>query len=228
MSSEETSKINSWKPTKKEILVSYDGSIFIMHFDKMFKPNVGIYNKFFIKKSSYAKQLEVITKYINFFLNFYDEDREMALAYLKIKYALDKEKRFNEENPNQLIDLIYELLFTESIVKKISDMVEDNYLDDIESSEKYVGKDKKYLESLEFTNQHVKILLKISFGMKCISPILFHYISINVIKLDKDSDMIYNFYKRLFDIFNENEVNMYNKLFVYVNFSNGADVNKPL
>ena len=75
--------------------------------------------------------------------------------------------------------------------------------------------EKKHLESLEFTNQHIKILLRISFGMKVIAPILFHYVSINVIKLDKDSDLIYRFYRKLFDIFSDN-VNIYNKLFTYV------------
>ncbi|MDE7089080.1 MAG: hypothetical protein K2O54_03080, partial [Prevotella sp.] len=141
-----------------------------------------------------------------------------AVAYLKIKYAIDKEKKFDESNPGQLIDLIYEVFFTDSIIRKICDLVDDNYLDDIETTDdtkKYTGKNKKHLESLEFTNQHIKILLRISFGMKCIAPILFHYISINGIKLDKDSDMIYNFYRKLFDIFSD-DTNMYNKLFVYV------------
>jgi hypothetical protein len=212
------SKITTWKPKQDDIIVTNDGKIFLIYFEKIFSPEkIKIYDRFFIKKNSYEKQLEVITKYINFFMKFYDTDNEMVTAYLKIKFALDKEKRFDENNPDQLIDLIYELLFSKSIVEKISRMVEDNYFDDIESNDckKYAGKEKKHLESLEFTNQHIKILLKISFGMKCISPILFHYTSINVIKLEKDSDLIYNFYKRLFDIFSDG-VNMYNKLFVYV------------
>lgn len=215
------SKITTWKPKAEDQLVASDGKIFIVFFEKLFKTEndkIKIYDRFFIKKGSYEKQLEVITKYINFFMKFYDAENEMASAYLKIKYALDKDKLFNEDNPDQLIDLIYELMFTDSMVQKINQMVEDNYLDDIETSDdpkKYSGKEKKHLESLEFTNQHIKILLRISFGMKVISPILFHYISINVIKLDRDTDMIYNFYRKLFDIFSDG-VNMYNKLFVYV------------
>lgn len=214
------SKITSWKPNEDDILVTNDGKLFIIYFEKVIQPKekVKIYDKFMIKKSSYEKQLGIICKYINFFLKFYDDDHEVILAYLKIKFALDKEKRFDESNSEQLIDLIYEVLFTDSVVEKICQMVEDNYLDDIESSQeskKYIGKDRKHLESLEFTNQHIKILLRISFGMKMIAPILSHYVSINVIKLDKDTDLIYNFYKRLFLIFSDN-CNMYNKLFVYV------------
>ena len=47
------------------------------------------------------------------------------------------------------------------------------------------------------------------------SPILFHYLTINNInKLDKDSDLIYQFYKGLFPLF-QGDCDMFNKLFVY-------------
>lgn len=210
-------EIVTWKPKDEDVIANNDGKLFILRFDKAFGiPKLGIYNKFFIKKASYEKQLDVICKYMNFFMKFYDDERELVSAYLKIKYAIDREQKFNENNSDQLIDLIYELLFTDSIVNKIYKIVEDNYLDDIESSDskKYVM-EKKHLESLEFTNNHIKILLRISFGMKLIAPIMFHYVSFNVIKLDKDSDLIYKFYRKLFDIFSD-EVNIYNKLFTYV------------
>lgn len=214
------SKITTWKPKPEDCIVRSDGKVFIINFDKIFTPEdvVVSYNRFMIKKASYEKQLDVIVRYINFFMKFYDTDNEMALNYLKIKYAIDNEKLFTEDNPDQLIDLIYEIFFSDSIIEKINQLVEDNYLDDIESSEeskKYINKEKKHLESLEFTNKHIKILLRISFGMKCIAPIMLHYVFLNNIKLERDSDLIYTFYKRLFDIFSD-DVNIYNKLYVYV------------
>ena len=215
------SKINSWKPTKeveKSLLVDSDGKIFIIYFEKIIEPRniVCNFDRFLIKKGSYEKKLGLIAKYINYFMKFYDAENELALAYFKIKYAIDKEKMFDKDNPNQLIELIYEVMFTPSVIEKVNRLVEDNYLEDIEKSDgKYDKKDKKHLESLEFTNQHIKILLRISFGMKMIAPILFHYVSTNVIKIEKDSELIFNFYKGLFDIFSDG-VNMYNKLFVYV------------
>lgn len=213
----EVGEIVKWKPKEEDIIVNNDGKIFIMHFEKAFgQPQLAVYNKFFIKKSSYEKQLDVICKYLNFFIKYYDDERELISAYLKIKYEIDKERKFNESNPEQLIDLIYELLFTDTMVEKVYKIVEDNYLDDIESTDsKKYAQEKKHLESLEFTNHHIKILLRISFGMKMIAPLMFHYISFNVMKVDKDSDLIYNFYRRLFDLFSDN-VNIYNKLFTYV------------
>ena len=102
----------------------------------------------------------------------------------------------------------------------IKQMVEDNYLDDIEnnSDEKkkyYKANEKKHLESLEFTNQHIKILLAISFGMKILCPVMFHFCASNGIKIDKTNLVIFTFYEPLFDLFNE-DCNMYNKLYVYV------------
>lgn len=200
------SKINTWKPKKNQILVEPDGKLYVCHFDKIFgNPKLKGYNRFIINKSSYENKLGLITQYTNFFMNFYDPDDELALAYLKCKFTLDNEKRFNEENMDSFIEFIYEVMFTPSIINKIYQLVDDNYLDDIESDteakKKFLKNEKKHLESLEFTNQHVKALLRISFGMKIMSPVLFHYLSINVIKITKDSFVIFKFYQKLFDIF---------------------------
>lgn len=202
-----TSKINTWKPKKDQVIVEKDGKLFVCHFSKLFgnKDKLAVYERFLIGKESYINQLDVITSYTNFFINNYDHDNELVLAYLKIKFELDKRKIFNEENMNAYIDFIYEVMFTNTMVKKIVDMVEENYLDDIESTteekKKYLKNEKKHLESLEFNNQHIKILLGISFGMKIMSPALFHYIQLNSIKIEKDSDIIFKFYQRLFDLF---------------------------
>ena len=214
------SKFTHWKPKKRELLVEQDNKIFVIHFEKIFEqPNLHPLDNFIITKSSYINQLPSITRYANFFMNCYDPENDLATAYLKIKYALDKEKAFNETNTEALIDLIYEILFTPRMCEKIIKMVKENYIDDIEKGDdkgKYKKNNKEYLESLEFTNEHIEILLRISFGIKIMSPILFHFLTINNInKLDKDSDLIYRFYKRLFPLFQGN-CDMYNKLFVYV------------
>ena len=210
--------IHVWKPTKDSNFVDCDGKLFLIHFDKIFGiKELHMYNKFMIKKCSYENQLDIIVKYTNFFMNNYDPDNELALAYMKLKHAIDN-KIYDKDNMNSLISAVYEIMFTPSMIEKIERMTEENYLDDIESSDDtkaYNTKDKKHLESLEFTNQHIKLLLDISFCMKIMSPVIFHYFATNLIKLEKDSDYIFRFYERLFDIFGK-ECNMYNKLFIYV------------
>ena len=213
-----TAPINVWKPScDAERFVKQDDlndKIFVCRFDMIYdEPAYARYNKFHIKKGSYENQLPLICEYINFFINNYDTDHELISAYLKIKYELDKVdangksiRYYTADNMQAYIDLVYELLFTKSIVEKINRMVEDNYLDDIETEndirrKAYKKNEKKHLESLEFTNQHIKVLLRVSIGMKFMTPVLFHYTSVNDIKLDKTTDTIYLFYRRLFDIF---------------------------
>ena len=213
------SKIDKWKPKKEDLYATYEGKVLIFDFARAFgRPNLAVYNRFFVDKTSYEKQLGVISHYINFFVTFYDEDNEFKNAYVKIKMALDKYRIFGPDNMSDLINLIYLVLFSPTMVEKIRRMVEDNYVADIEegSNEKYVNKEKRHLESLEFNNKHMKVLHAISFAMKIIAPILFHYTKINIIKIEKDSDIIFKFYKRLFPLFSGPDMNIYNKLFVYV------------
>ena len=167
--------------------------------------------------------MDIITRYTNFFIHFYDPEQELVTAYLRLAMAMDPEVSHNMFGPNDMhafIDFLYQTMFTKTMVQKIKQMVEDNYLDDIEnnSDEKkkyYKANEKKHLESLEFTNQHIKILLAISFGMKILCPVMFHFCASNGIKIDKTNLVIFTFYEPLFDLFNE-DCNMYNKLYVYV------------
>jgi hypothetical protein len=203
------SKINTWKPKNdSEIFVGQNGELFECYFEKVFKTDKDIskYDRFCINKSSYKNQLDHIVLYINFFINFYDPDMEVIAAYLKFAKVIGKERTYNEDGIDGFIDLVYEVLFTPTVVEKIRRLTEDNYKDDIEAQDDddkkhYLKSEKKHLESLEFTNQHIKVLLGISFGMKIMSPVLFHFARLNDVDISKESDVIFQFYKGLFTIF---------------------------
>lgn len=217
------SKINTWHPGPKSTYVSRNGKNFVVHFDKIYgMAKLKNYNSFPITKTSYQNQLDTIVRYTNFFIHFYDEEQELPNAYLKLRTVMDADDcPFGPDDKEAFIDFLYQIMFTPTMVEKIKRMVEENYLDDIESGpldEKkkgYKANEKKHLESLEFTNQHIKILLAISFGMKILCPVMFYFCQNNGIVIDKKTLVIYNFYEKLFDIFNE-DCNMFNKLYVYV------------
>lgn len=217
------SKINTWHPGPKSTYVSRNGKNFVVHFDKIYgMTKLKNYNSFPITKTSYQNQLDTIVRYTNFFIHFYDEEQELPNAYLKLRTVMDVDDcPFGPDDKEAFIDFLYQIMFTPTMVEKIKRMVEENYLDDIESGpldEKkkgYKANEKKHLESLEFTNKHIKILLAISFGMKILCPVMFYFCQNNGIVIDKKTLVIYNFYEKLFDIFNE-DCNMFNKLYVYV------------
>ena len=200
-------KISKWKPKKSQEFVECDGKLLICHFDKIFGlPNLAVYNKFMVRRVIFTSQLPLISRYINYFMNTYDSDNELATAYIKTKFAIDNKRRFNLDNMEALIDFLYEVIFTPTVVEKIENLVDDNYDDDIENNgnqKKYQKNDKKHLESLEFTNQHVKILLAISFGIKLMAPVILHFFALNVLEANKNEmdDILFKFFIRLFDIF---------------------------
>lgn len=208
-------KISKWKPKKSQEFVECDGKLLICHFDKIFGlPNLAVYNKFMVRRVIFTSQLPLISRYINYFMNTYDSDNELAGAYIKMKYSIDKEREFNLDNMDALIDFLYEVLFTPTMVEKIEDLVNENYDDDIENNgnqKKYQKNDKKHLESLEFTNQHVRILLAISFGIKLMAPVILHFFALNVLEANKNEmdDILFKFFYRLFDIFGYDETYTY-------------------
>lgn len=203
-------KINKWKPKNaSQIFVSRDGKIFRCHFLKVFTTNtpekIEELSVFFINKSSYENQLDHIVSYINFFINFYDTDMEFMIAYFKLSNVIGRERSFDESGVDGFIDLLYDVLFTRTMIEKIRRLTEDNYMDDIESDDNdkkpYLKSEKKHLESLEFTNQHIKVLLCISMAIKIMCPAMLHFTKINHIPIGKTTDTLFRFYKRLFTIF---------------------------
>lgn len=224
-----TAEINTWKPkSKKEVIVESEDQMFKVYFEKFFDEKMKKLDIFYVRKSSFEPHLALSAKYINYFINRYDPENELVMGYLKLKHALDEAKNpdgtrlYTAESVHALIDLIYEIIFTDTMCDKIRRMVEDNYLDDIERDvTKYKSSNSQdYLESLEFTNEHNKILLRISFGMRIICPVMYHYFCINKIKPDqlknkKDVTVVYDFYYPLFGLFSDG-VDMFNKLYVYI------------
>ena len=204
-----------------------DGTILICHFEKLpTVPKKAEHLKtFFCKKPLFNEHLKTIANYLNYFCYKFDPENILVSAYARIKYFMDVKHVFTADNPDGLVDIIYDTIFVPEVVQGIKDMVELNYLDDIErDSEKFrinstTGKD--YLESLEFTNEHYKILLAISMGMKIIYPIMYHYFLTSTPQirptamLDRNISVVYYFYERLFPLFQGN-CNMFNKLYVYV------------
>ena len=211
-----------WHPLPEDEFVTCDGNIFVIRFDKLFNsPNLMSYNKFIIKKNSYVNQLEEICRYFNFFSSIYDREHELLSAYLKLTYEVDKEKLYNADNIQEFISAIYEFLFTPSIIAKIKLMVEENYIDDIErgndGNAKYIKDGVKHLESLEFTNEHIKAQLMISHSMKLMAPLMFHYFYLNEIRPDDTNQYIFKFYQPLYRLgMFSDTVDIYNKTYVYV------------
>ena len=200
--------IDSWIGDDSDEIIRPDGKNLVIEFDKIFNaPSASVLNSFIIKKDSYVKYLDVMCDYINYFIKFYDTNKELLLMYATIMKVISDSR--TQLNQAQFIDLMYKVIFTDSIKAKITELVDDNYCIDVEDH----SSGKKYAESLEFRNEHVKLLMKISMGMKLMVPVMFHYINKN--NIQKEVGYLYPYYQNLFYIFDD-EIDLYQKLWITV------------
>jgi hypothetical protein len=129
------------------------------------------------------------------------------MAYFKLKFLIDN--KASTIGLGAYIKFVYNILLSDSMVKKIIDLVEDNYYIDLTSDS-----GKTYNESLEFTKEHAKVMMQISMAMKLMVPVMFHYM--NTYGLIKHRQYIFRFYEGLFDLFGGDEIDIYNKLWISI------------
>lgn len=204
-------RVEEWVPNTKDNVVKYDGKVMIIPFDKYFNQSGDMLNIFVIKREAYTNELPVLCKYINYFIKFYDTNDELLMGYLRMKFLIDTRKKVFKKHKH-FISMMYDTIMTPTMIEKINQMVENNYNIDVESSSSKAV----YSEELKYTNEHAKILLKISMGMKFLVPVIFHYI--NSKKIEKEESILFKCYSNLFSIFGDLEdgTNIYDKLYMTV------------
>lgn len=211
--------VDEWN--EDEVVIYASGKIMVIPFDQFIENAPK--GEFFVNKNSCANRLvEYLSKderkkpieeqakpdkgichYLNYFLKFYDKEHELIYAYFRLCYLINNKKMKMSEK--KFIHIIHETLFTPTMINKITQMVEDNYIVDVETSEE------KYEQA--FTNEHTKALLRISIAMKIMIGPMFHYIFSN--GLSKKELIVYRFYKPLFTSLSHNS-DIYNKLWLTI------------
>ena len=123
-------KVEEWVPSAKETVVKYDGKVMVIPFDNYFNQSGDTLNIFVIKREAYTNELPVLCKYINYFIEYYDENDELLMGYLRMKFLIDTKKKVFKRH-KQFISMMYDTIMTPTIVSQINKMVEDNYEIDV-------------------------------------------------------------------------------------------------
>ena len=214
--------VDEWIPNPEDLVVTYAGKTMIVPFNRIFERNtVESINVFDLAlKEAYYKKLDTITKYINYFLKYYDPDKELIMAYLKLKHMIDsvKTKKLRRE---ALITYVNKWLFSKSMCAKLSAMSKDNYRVDLTPKKKKKG-GKDYPVGLQFNEHHAEILMRISLSIKILIPVVMHYIK--TFKTKKEvKDHLYEYYMPLFSnpLLNDG-VNILNKLYESISVRVGS------
>jgi hypothetical protein len=202
-----------WKPEEKDIFYVYENSLVRATYEEKFglKENT-LFSTFIIKKNHYKERMTDIVQHLNYFLTFYDVNKELFLSTLSIKFTI-------EQNPNisQKIfkEMIIKRIITPTLVKKVKLMAERLYYININNDE-----DGKYKNTPKITNIQAKQLTAISFCIRLILPLCIHYSNINNSFIEK-RDYIKCFNKiflEIIEIFEEDDTKIFNQLCSFVEY----------
>lgn len=168
---EDIPMLDEWKANSGDRFVEFKEDYIQAHFEKLeLNPD----NKlciFIIKKFHYKSRADDICNVVNYFLTFFDKKWELFDAMLRIKYFID-------QRPNMSLKafrkLIMEEIVTKSFVKHIKEMTNHLYRLNIDSDT-----EGKYKNSPKITNDQARLIVAISFAIRCILPICIHFSDTN-------------------------------------------------
>lgn len=141
---------------------------------------------YIIERGLFVKKINVLCKYIDYFIEYFDEDKELPIVFMYMKNKLDSVSE--SLTITEFLELMNRKFFRDTHIKKnIYKMVDANYNLDVTVDQKtgrlFVGPD-------DFTNEDAKRLLAVSMFMKFIIPIASQYISTNTLYDDDTLDTL--------------------------------------
>ena len=145
-------------------------------FEKAMKKDPEMLEKlktFAIERTAFQNKTKDICDYVDYFIEQYDEDKELPLAYLSLKQIIDDEKY--QLTAQEFQKLLYKRLFSPRLKKAIYRLVHDNYHIDVTVDAK---SGRIYDDPDDFTNEDAKRFLAISMMMKIAIPPVEHFISV--------------------------------------------------
>ena len=178
--------IDTWEREPEEAYAYTDGKNLILNIEKIIpislermskedKESITYMKTFVLERKLFFKKTDLIAQYIDYFVEFFDEDKELPLAYLSIKEAIDSGDK--SMTPMEFLKMMVIKFFKDTHIKRnIFKMVEANYNLDVTIDQK---SGRSFNGIYDFTNEEARILLAISIFMKFIIPITSQYINTN-------------------------------------------------
>lgn len=159
-----------WVPEEKNLYFSYvdeDGIVYA-RYEELYGLRRGTkFSYFEIYKSHYKKMMEDIVKHINYYLTFFDVERELYVSVMSIKSIVDK-------RPNLSLSafkkLILKRVVTDDFVTKIKQMARYLFVPNIDTVNT-----SKYASTPKITNDQARQLTAVSFAFRCLVPICVHF-----------------------------------------------------
>ena len=174
-------KLNDWDPSNDEVIfeiIPNANKIRAMlskcksleNAPDELKEKLMLLSTFSIRWKHYMMRMPDITKAINYFIRFYDDDDEYMTALMSLKYHVDSD-RCKDVHTFQTL-LLHDMI-TESMTAKISKMI-----DDLEPANVETDKATSYKSTPKLTNEDAHNILLLSYYFRLILPIIIHWFNL--------------------------------------------------
>lgn len=164
-----------------------------------------------LTKKSFINNINLTVRYINYFIEYFDDDDELMSAYFQLMLQIHFTKlHMTVEN---FVDAVFASIATESMVEKVIRMVEYNVDKNmIKKSER------SYDESIQLTVEHLKAIMGVSCFHKFAIPIVSHFYTVRRKELEEegwnDKDLYYYVFSSFIPLFDEYyDISLYGKLY---------------
>lgn len=211
---------NSIKPELKEWECEVENEYYVYENDTVrakYEEILGldkgtILSSFHILKNHFKTRMPDVVKHINYYLNFYDKDKEVFLSVLSIKYIIDQNNSISQK---VFCDLVMDRIITDSMVTKIKQMAKDLYTINIDTDS-----EGKFKSTPKITNDQARQIVAVSFCIRMILPLCIHYSNTNTTFVKK-KDYIKCFdriYMRIIEKFEKDDIPFYNSLYRFIKY----------
>ena len=164
-----------------------------------------------INKLSFVNNIANPLRYINYFIEYFDDDDELMRAYFHVMFQI----MFDEIDldPSSFIETVYAAFTTDSMIDKIVNMIEYNTDDSLIKKA-----DRVYDESIQLTIEHLKAIMGVSCLHKFVIPLVSHYYNTRNKLLEEahmsDKDLYYYVFTSFIPVFDDTyDICLYNKLY---------------
>lgn len=180
-------KVDDWHREPKDAYIYAEDGMVKLNLDKCI-PNsiqklrekdpdrVEKLSTFTITRRAFINSINIIVNYVDYFIEFYDDEKELPALYFHWKEIIDSESTILTEG--EFHNMIIRNIFKESNIKKnVYRMVDDNmYID--ATVDKKTGR--KFESKSDFTNDNMRRYLAIALVMKMIIPPFDHYVNLGL------------------------------------------------
>ena len=205
--------LEEWEPNDDQIYVSFNNDIVKARYDKY----LGLCedNKleiYVINKKHYRDRMDDICKVINYYTTFFDEKKQLFHSTLSIKFIIDQKTKMSI---NAFIKMVMKQIITDEFIRNIKNMTNHLYTINIDTDE-----EGKYKSTPKITNIQAKLIVAVSFAIRCILPLCVHFSDTNN-NFPNKTDYIKAFDKLIMKIikrFEENDVEIFNTICRFVKY----------